>query len=373
MTGAATSPASPLARKLAERIARDGPISVADYIEACLQDADDGYYRHKAAIGAGGDFVTAPEISQVFGELIGLWCAVAWQQMGGPPAVRLIELGPGRGTLMADALRAAQRVPAFRAALRVELVESNATLEAAQRLALHDAGVPVVWMRELAPGDGPAIIIANEFLDVLAAEQLVFREGTWRTRCVGLGADGRFAFTDGPVLADAALPDGLPAATEGDIFETRRRAFSDLAGRLSAAGQPLSGLFIDYGHQTSGFGDTLQAVAAHRYADPLLGPGAADLTVQVDFAAFGDAVRACGLASDGPVPQGEFLGRLGGVERASRLMADNPSKAATIEAGIARLMGPTGMGSHFQVIGIRSVDLAPLPALAAVDSEHSAS
>ncbi|MFA5898565.1 MAG: SAM-dependent methyltransferase [Hyphomicrobium sp.] len=373
MNGAAPSHATPLALKLAERIARAGPISVADFVAACLQDADFGYYRRKAAIGAEGDFVTAPEISQVFGELIGLWCAVVWQQMGGPPKVRLVELGPGRGTLMRDALRAARLVPAFIAALSVELVESNATLEEAQRQTLDGEQVPVTWAPAIVPGDGPVILIANEFLDVLPAEQLVFRQGAWCVRCVGLDASNRLVFVDGPVLTDARLPQSVSAPADGDIFETRQRAFADLARQLASAGQPVAGLFIDYGHQVSGLGDTLQAVAAHRYADPLENPGEADLTVQVDFAAFDAVMRACGFHCDGPVPQGEFLGRLGAVERASRLMAANPGQAAAIEVGLARLMGPTGMGSRFQVIGIRSVDLAPLPALAAVDSQHSAS
>ncbi len=371
-TSEAATPGTPLMAKLAKRIKREGPISVAAYVEACLQDPAHGYYRRRPAIGAKGDFVTAPEISQVFGEIVGLWCAVVWQQMGSPAAVRVIEIGPGRGTLMRDALRAARLVPAFRSALRVELVESNATLEAEQRANLSGEDVPITWRGDLAPGAGPVIVIANEFLDTLAGEQWVYRNGAWRVRCVGLDQSGGLCFTDGAAVADAALPAGLPTPAEGDVFETRRHAFAALASELARLGAPLAGLFIDYGHDRPGFGDTLQAVAGHRCTSPLEAPGEADVTSQVDFAAFADAVRADGLIVDGPLTQAEFLGRLGAVERASRLMAANPGRAGEIEAGIARLMAPAGMGGRFQAIGIRSVDLTPLPPFSTVDSPHRA-
>ena len=360
MTSAPDPLVTPLARHLAERITRDGPISVADYIDVCLQHPEHGYYRRQAAIGAAADFVTAPEISQVFGELIGLWCAVVWQQMGAPASLRLIELGPGRGTLMRDALRAARLVPAFRAALRVELVETNETLQQMQREALRNEDVPIAWGAKLTAADGPAIVIANEFLDTLPADQFVRRKAAWHMRCVGLDASGDLQFVDGPE-AETDIPASLPAPSEGAIYEHRRTAFARLAEALTALGTPLAGLFIDYGHIEPNYGDTLQAILAHRYTDPLQTPGQADLTLQVDFTAFAHAVEAAGLRCDGPLPQAEFLGRLGAVERASRLMAANPARAAEIESGIARLLAPTGMGARFQVLGIRSVDVSPLP------------
>jgi NADH dehydrogenase [ubiquinone] 1 alpha subcomplex assembly factor 7 len=363
MTGGAPRNATPLAKKLAARIARDGPISVADYMQACLQDPEHGYYRRQPAIGSGGDFVTAPEISQTFGELVGLWCAVVWQQMGSPDPVRLVELGPGRGTLMRDALRAVRLVPEFRAALRIELIESNAALAPIQRATLEGDDVPIRWSAELEPGTGPVIVIANEFLDTLPVSQWVFRDGSWRSRCISLDAAGVLGFIDGPPEANVALPAGVRAPHDGDILESRAVALADFASKLAATGLPLAALFIDYGHTQPGLGDTLQAVSAHRYADPLQTPGEADLTSQVDFAEFAAAMSARSFACDGPVPQGEFLGRLGIIERASRLMASNPAKAAQIETGIARLMASGGMGSRFQVIGVRSGDLAPLPAL----------
>jgi NADH dehydrogenase [ubiquinone] 1 alpha subcomplex assembly factor 7 len=372
MTGGEPRAATPLAQKLAARIARDGPIGVADYMQACLQDPEHGYYRRQVAIGSGGDFVTAPEISQTFGELVGLWSAVVWQQLGSPNPVRFIELGPGRGTLMRDALRAVRLVPAFRAALRVELIESNATLEPIQRSTLEGDDVPLRWCAELEPGAGPAIVIASEFLDTLPVSQWVFRDGSWRSRCIGLNAAGALDFVDGPPEANVAVPAGVRPPRDGDVLESRAPALADFAAKLAEMGAPLAALFIDYGHAQPGLGDTLQAVSAHRYADPLQAPGEADLTSQVDFAEFAAAMSARGPACDGPVPQGVFLGRLGIIERVSRLMAANPSKAAQIETGIARLMAPGGMGSRFQVIGVRSSDLAPLPALATVDTRTGA-
>ena len=360
--------ATPLARKLAARIAQDGPISVADYMQACLHDLEHGYYRRRMAIGGAGDFVTAPEISQVFGELIGLWCTVVWQQMGAPQAVRLIELGPGRGTLMRDALRASRLVPEFRAALSVDLIETNAALADIQRTTLGGEAVALGWSTGLEPGAAPAIVVANEFLDTLPVAQWAFRDGVWHRRCVGLDAAGDLNFVDGAPDTPITLPDDLGAPLDGDVWESRDAAMAGFAGKLATLGAPFAALFIDYGHAHPGFGDTLQAISEHRYTDPLHAPGEADLTSQVDFAAFTHITSAHGLACDGPVPQAEFLGLLGIVERASRLMAANPAKAAQIETAIARLMAPGGMGTRFQAIGVRSRDLVPLPALGAVDT-----
>jgi len=373
VNGASGRAPTPLAKRIAARIAQHGPISVSDYMDACLHDPEHGYYRRQTAIGKGGDFITAPEISQIFGELIGLWCVLVWQGMGGPANLRLVELGPGRGTLMRDALRAARLVPEFRAALSVELVESNAVLEAAQRATFAGESVPLNWRRTLAPGNGPSILIANEFLDTLAIDQWVWRNGAWRMRAVGLDEQGALTFSERDPAPGAVPPvpsDLFPH--EGCIFESRGRPFADLAAAIKARGSPVAALLIDYGHTRSGFGDTLQAIEAHRYADPLQAPGEADLSAQVDFAAFADAARAEGLAVDGPVTQAELLGRLGIIERASRLMAVNPALAAGIEASVARLMAPGGMGTRFHAIGIRSVDISPLPALEPVESHRPA-
>lgn len=363
---------TPLARALKARIRSDGPISVAEYMTACLHDAEHGYYRRMPAIGAGGDFVTAPEISQVFGELIGLWSAVVWQQMGAPRAINLVELGPGRGTLMRDALRASAVLPQFRAALAVHLVESNAALRAEQVHALSDCDVPVrhhddaagvLTGRAAGLADAPVIVVANEFLDALPVAQIGFSHGGWHTRRVELGADGEtFRFAPGPACA---APRVLPASRgpqEGDVLEVREghRALADaLAARAALA--PLGAIFIDYGHAATGFGDTLQGVQSQSHVSPFHAPGETDLSAQVDFESFARACAEAGLAVDGPVPQAEFLGRLGIVERASRLMAQNPDKAGTVEAGVQRLMSPAGMGSRFLAAAVRSPTLPPLP------------
>jgi NADH dehydrogenase [ubiquinone] 1 alpha subcomplex assembly factor 7 len=367
MTGREQRLVTPLAERLTERIALQGPLTVADYMQACLHDPEYGYYRRQMAIGRSGDFVTAPEISQVFGELIGLWCAIVWQQMGSPGRLRLIELGPGRGTLMRDGLRAARLVPEFLAALQVELVETNSALEPLQRATLAGIDAPMAWTSDLAGTEDPVILIANEFLDTLPVAQWVWRDGAWHTRTVGMDGARALCFLEGDAVPTPLLPAGIGAPRDGDTFESRAPSFADLAGKLARLGSTCAALFIDYGHTQPGFGDTLQAIAGHRYADPLQAPGQADITAQVDFAAFAATARASGLSVDGPVPQGEFLGALGAIERASRLMAMNPGQASQIETSIARLMSPGGMGSRFQAIGVRSENISPLPGLGAVD------
>lgn len=357
---------TPLARLLIERIKHAGPISVRDYMDACLNHPEHGYYRNRAAIGAQGDFITAPEISQVFGELIGLWAAVVWQQMGAPSRVRLVELGPGRGTLMRDMLRAARKVPGFRDALAVILVEQNVTLAAMQRAALADAGIPTRWTDDLSAVGEPShedatIVIANEFLDVIPVRQSEWTGERWAERGVGVDQAGALAFVH---LASTEAPLGAPADLRpGTIVETRDAGpvVAALSG-LADAG-PVAALFVDYGYDSAAIGDTLQAMRGQRYDHPLAAPGAADLTAHVDFAAVAADVRAAGLALDGPRTQAEFLGALGIVERTSRLMSANPQAAAGLEAGTARLLAPTGMGTLFKVLGVRRNDLPPLPGL----------
>lgn len=363
---------TPLARKLKARIRAEGPIGVDAYMAACLQDPEHGYYRRMPAIGAGGDFVTAPEISQVFGELIGLWCAVVWQQMGSPSRLNLVEFGPGRGTMMRDVLRAARIVPPFLDAVTLHLVDDNETLRDVQQEALAVSNLSLHFHREAAAAlsgdsraDGDAtIVLANEFLDALPVAQFVFAGGRWRKRRVGLGTDdSALCFcTD---LDSSEAPETLPASRapqEGDVLEVCD-AHGHLASALGAraAAAPLAALFIDYGHGATGFGDTLQGVQGQAHVSPFHAPGETDLSAQVDFQHFARACQAAGLAADGPVPQAHFLGQLGIVERASRLMAQNPDQAGAIEAGVQRLMSPVGMGSRFLTIGLRSPGLPPLP------------
>jgi SAM-dependent MidA family methyltransferase len=277
---------TPLARALADRIARDGPIGVDEWMAACLADPAHGYYRAGSPIGAAGDFVTAPEISQIFGELLGAWAAAMWVALGRPAPLRLVELGPGRGTLMADALRATARpAPDFHRALDLHFVEIHPALRAAQRAAV---GRPATWHTDLAGvPPGPAVVLANEFLDALPVRQLVRCAEGWRERRVGL-AGGRFVFLPGPLLAAPPLEAAHAAAGPGDIVELPAAAHGlvrGLAARLVRDGGVA--LFVDYGSQASGLGDTLQAASRHGPADPLDRPGAVDLTAHVDFAALG--------------------------------------------------------------------------------------
>ncbi len=365
-----TTRETPLASKLKEQIRRNGPISVAAFFRACLQDPEHGYYVTRNAIGAEGDFITSPEISQVFGELLGLWSAVVWQQMGSPDKVNLIELGPGRGTLMSDALRATSHVPTLSKALSVHLVETSKPLAEAQRRALQTRASAMTWHNniETVP-KGPAIILANEFLDALPVNQCVFQKGEWLARTIGLNTDGGFVFVTGETASDASHPQSLtqptPPPKDGDVFEhqTGARALLQALAR-SRDGNPWACLFVDYGHTEARMGDTMQGVKQHRHVSPFETPGETDLTIEVDFEQLARTCRDLGLAVDGPITQAEFLGRLGIIERASKLMHSNPEKAADIEASVARLMAPGGMGTRFKVLGVRSADLAPLPGLA---------
>ncbi len=339
---------TPLARKLIAQIAASGPITVADYMHACLNDPEYGYYRTRPAIGHAGDFITAPEISQIFGELVGLWCAVVWQQMGSPARFNLIELGAGRGTLLADAMRAARVLPAFRAATRIHILDANPVLIAQQKLALVDAGVAVTWHTSLEalPSDAPSIWIGNEFLDTLPVMQnSIAADGTIAPRCIGLGGDGQLTFVD------------TPGTT---LRETQN--FAALAAALDARMQlPLAALFIDYGYTGTASVDTLQAVRDHAFEHVLTSPGEADLSCQVAFDAFSAATR---LSPEPVTTQAEFLGRLGIVERASKLMAANPTQANALEMGVARVMAPGGMGTRFLALGMRSPGLQQVPGFA---------
>jgi SAM-dependent MidA family methyltransferase len=355
-----------LAARLKARIARGGPISVADYMETCLADATAGYYPSRQPIGAAGDFITAPEVSQIFGELLGLWAVAAWQSMGEPRGVLVAELGPGRGTLMADALRAWGRVPDFLATVSVALVETSPVLREAQRVALHGADVPIHWYDDLAHlPQGPLIVIANEFVDALPVRQLLWRDGQWHERSVTIGRDGGFAFCEGSAVRNENLQQVAHALQVPDdsILEVRPAAAALIAALAArAATAPLAALIIDYGHAETACGDTLQAVWRHKYADPLSQPGEVDLTAHVDFAALKDSASAHGLTAYGPMPQGEFLLKLGLEARRDRLCETaSPEQRQEIDAAVSRLADPQAMGLLFKAIALTSTGLAPPP------------
>ena len=354
-----------LAARLHAHIAENGPLTVEAFMQACLSDAASGAYTSRQPIGGAGDFITAPEISQIFGELIGLWSVSVWQSMGAPRAVTVAELGPGRGSLMADALRAWRAVPAFLDVISVALIETSPVMVAAQRSALREARVPVSWYATLDEvPDGPLIVLANEFIDALPIRQFIYRDGTWLERLIASDGSGGFCFTEGNRLALGDQASDLPdEAPDGSILEMRpaaRTLLYELARRASVA--PLAVLIIDYGHDEAGFGDTLQAVRGHRFAATLADPGSADLSAHVDFADLKRRASALGLKPYGPVPQGEFLLKLGLGERRNRLLQRaTPAQAEAIASGASRLVDPKQMGILFKALALTGADRPPPP------------
>lgn len=348
---------TPLAALLRRRIAAEGPITVAAYMELALAHPEFGYYRGRDPLGRGGDFTTAPEISQIFGELVGLWCATVWQMMGAPAPVRLVELGPGRGTLMADLLRAARMVPAFRDAVDVHLVETSPALREKQRQALPDARPRWHDRLEEVP-DGPLLVVANEFFDALPIHQYVRDGGAWRERMVDVAGEDGFRFVPGPVVAPD-LPPAMRAAPDGAIAEAGpagRAVARHLGHRLATRGG--AALIIDYGPAESACGDSLQAVRGHAFHPVLADPGEADVTAHVDFASLARA--ATPARAHGPVTQARFLRRLGAELRAEQLARANPAKAAAIVGGCSRLIDPAEMGTLFKVLALAHPAL-PVP------------
>ena len=349
---------TPLGEKLIRRIENFGPITIADYMAACLGDPEFGYYRTREPFGTAGDFVTAPEVSQMFGELIGLWAVATWQRMGSPTRFVLAEIGPGRGTLMSDALRAARITPGFEQAATIVLVETSERLRQVQAttLASHD----VRWTENVeALPEGPAIVIANELFDALPVRQFLRTGDGWAERMVG-AEDGRLVFG---LRSGADFEGADAAAPEGSLIETASISAAitaSLANRLLHSGGAF--LAIDYGHAESGFGDTLQALRQHEFDDPLAHPGEADLTVHVDFAALARTARANGANASPVWTQGDFLLSLGLLERAGRLGAGKDATAQdAIRAAVERLAGPGAMGTLFKVLCVTGGDLVAPP------------
>lgn len=338
---------TPLGDILSRRIALAGPINVAEYMTECLLHPEHGYYTTQTPFGVTGDFTTAPEISQMFGELIGLCLAQGWLDQGAPTTFTLAELGPGRGTLMADILRATQNVPGFHAAAQVTLLEASAKLRQQQAQALPKS---VIWIDSLDDlPQAPLYVVANEFFDALPIRQFVRDGDQWRERQVGLDQHG-LSFGLGPKQPQPALQTRLEDTKEGDLVEQCPAAapvMSELGARIADHGG--MGLIIDYGDWRS-LGDTLQAVASHTPQDPLANPGQADLTAHVDFEAL---VTSLPCAFSRLTPQGMFLERLGITQRAQTLAQG--LKGDALETHIAahrRLTHPDEMGSLFKVVGL---------------------
>ena len=357
---------TPLAARLAKRIARDGPLTVADYMAAVLTDPEHGYYMRGDPFGAAGDFITAPEVSQMFGELIGLWCVDTWERLGSPAPFRLVELGPGRGTLMSDALRAARLAPAFLDAARLHLVEISPRLRAlqAQRLADAPLAAEPTWHDHLgALPMGPMILIANEFFDALPIRQFVKTDSGWCERMITLAAGDAglvFAATAPSPAVAALIPAHLRDLPPGAVAELCLPGASlaaDIGQRLAEAAG--AALIIDYGAAEAPGRPTLQALRGHARHDVLDAPGTADLTAHVDFTLLAATARQAGAAVHGPVPQGEFLRALGIETRARTLLQNAASaQAATVQADLRRLTRADEMGTLFKALAITTQTFA---------------
>jgi NADH dehydrogenase [ubiquinone] 1 alpha subcomplex assembly factor 7 len=342
-----------LSEILRRRISAEGPITIADFMTAALLHPEHGYYTGKDQFGADGDFITAPEISQMFGELIGLWCAATWQQMGMPRDISLVELGPGRGTLMADALRALRMAPAFLEHTSIHLVEASPALQAVQKSTL--SAYDITWHDHLESlPESPCLLIANEFLDALPIRQIVRQDDIWHERLVSHHGEGFvFILDKAPSPLATLLPETIsknaPPQSLIEISPTVLGVAKTVSDRIARNGG--TALFIDYGHGVTSPGETLQAVRAHQSVDVLDVPGTADVTAHIDFAAF---ARAASNASvHGPVEQGDFLMRLGIKARRDTLSQEATQQTQTeIDQAFQRLTAPEEMGRLFKVMAL---------------------
>ncbi|MGJ4916568.1 class I SAM-dependent methyltransferase [Bradyrhizobium sp. SZCCHNR1015] len=364
---------SPLHTEIKRLIKASGPMPVWRYMELCLMHPEHGYYVSRDPLGREGDFTTAPEVSQMFGELLGLWAASIWKATGSPQQFRLIELGPGRGTMMSDALRALRVLPPLYQTISVHLVEVNPVLREKQKATLTGLR-NVNWHESFDEvPEGPSVIFANEYFDVLPIHQMIRRETGWHERVVELDDEENFVYgaaADPTPGFELLLPPLVRAAPAGAIFEWRpNMEMMAIARRIRD--QRGAAVIIDYGHVRSDVGDTFQAIARHSFADPLKTPGLADITAHVDFDALARAAEAVGARVHGPVTQGEFLQRLGIETRALTLMQKaSPEVSEDIASGLKRLTGGGrgGMGSLFKVLGISD---PAIPVLAGISDEHT--
>ncbi|WP_321447285.1 class I SAM-dependent methyltransferase [uncultured Cohaesibacter sp.] len=348
-----------LKERLKRMIRATGPISVADYMSLCLSDPQDGYYTSQQPIGSAGDFITAPEISQLFGELLGIWMLAIWQQSGRPKPFHLVELGPGRGTLMSDMIRAIATDRDAAMHLHVHLVEISPTLKREQNKALADFDVSKEWHTDFASlPEAPLFIVGNEFFDCLPIHQWVFHKGRWHERVIGLDAEDHLCFGLGPVR-DLGTPQ--EAAEDGAILE-RAPASDAMMGSIGAhlASHGGAGLFIDYGYDTPAYGDTFQAMRHHAYADPLANPGTNDLTAHVNFTALRNrakeefaGVPSCRMIAPPVMTQGDFLLAMGLLQRAGQIGAGRSQQVQErISQAVERLASPEQMGSLFKCLAL---------------------
>ena len=353
---------SALGSILHRRIAQTGPLTLADYMAEALGHPEHGYYITHDPLGAAGDFITAPEISQMFGELCGAWIANAWMEAGSPDPFILAEAGPGRGLLMADLLRATGRVPGFYAAARLHLIEISPALRRlqAERIGAFDP----VWHDRVGDlPEGPLFFVANEFFDALPIRQFVRQAAGWAERCVT--SDGeRFSFALLPAPEAGLLlgPEiaGAAPGTVAEICPSAQAVARDIADRLGRHGG--AALIADYGYMGPQTGDSFQAIKAHEFTDPLAEPGEADLTAHVDFTAIDRAFARNPLIRRGFTTQGAFLRALGIEQRLDALLAlADARQAVALKSGCARLIDENGMGTLFRMFGAAAGDAQTLP------------
>ena len=349
--GAGAGALTALAGLLRDLIREQGPLDIGRYMALALAHPEHGYYTSRDPLGAGGDFITAPEISQLFGELVGLALVQFWLDNGRPRPVMLVELGPGRGTLAADALRAARVAPRFLEAAELHLVEASPILRARQAEVLGRHG-PLGTPRSTAvPATAPLLVIANEFFDVLPLRQFVHHRGSWHERLVGVDEAGAFQFGLSPRPVPVAVAEDVAEGAVLELAPAREALAQELGQRLDQQGG--MALIIDYGEQQPCLGDTFQAVRGHQSVGPLAAPGETDLTAHVDFGAIATAARKGGAVPYGPVPQGLFLRRLGIELRLEQLLARaDRAQALALQAGVRRLTAPDAMGELFKVLAL---------------------
>jgi SAM-dependent MidA family methyltransferase len=353
--------------RLKAQIQAFGPMSLGQYMTACLHDPADGYYASRPSLGAEGDFLTAPLVSQMFGELIGLWCIAVWESLGRPARLCLVEIGPGDGTLMLDLLRALRLAPDLLAGLEIVLIEASSPLKAIQQDKLKSHTVQWVSQIGQVKTDGPVIVIANEVLDCLPARQFVRTEAGWSERLVGLGPDEALTFGLTPRPVEGLFPPA-PAGSVLELSPAQDALASDVASLIATQGG--AGLLIDYGRSEPGFGDTLQALGGHKKFNPLDAPGEHDLTIHADFPSVLKAAQDSGVQT-GLVEQGQFLRALGIDQRAQALSLARPDQAAKLARQMERLTGEAQMGALFKVAGLWSNGL-PTPPGFESDSESAA-
>ncbi|MCC0043261.1 MAG: class I SAM-dependent methyltransferase [Brucellaceae bacterium] len=345
-----------LKSRIARLIAASGPMSVADYMAMCLFDPEAGYYTTREPFGRSGDFVTAPEVSQMFGELTAVWLTMRWREAGSPKDAIIAEIGPGRGTLMKDMARIFRQLDAAMCETsRFTLIEISERLRQVQKEALASSGLDFRWFGEIDQlPEGPLFIVGNELFDAVPVRQFVKTDAGWRERCVGIDGDGGLCFVASVTGVDPALlPPAAATAPIGAIVEiapAREALMETVCARIAAAGG--AALFIDYGHLQPGLGDTLQAQRNHVYDDVLAHPGEADITSHVDFAALASAVSSHGLETE-LCTQGQFLLSLGLLERAGQLGAAlDEAGREQIRDAVERLAGPEQMGELFKVLAV---------------------